>query len=666
MRVSRLLSATIPVLFALSGCQCGPGSSSPDASVEVDASVREKDAGRIVVLPDETAETKWANTFAGEPCPAGAFAPEADGGGIPPDGGLRFGLCVVLRTLTTDAFLDGVPETKPVKVQFLAGGFQAELTRQPDPQGVLQVKVMRGRYDVLQHQPAGVWPLFEGFIDHGSADMVNDLSRNFRATSHLLRGAVRFGGVPFRPNIFPQDVVFEGFGTPTWQRSMVTSEGGTYELRMLEGAFGMFLSTPAVSLFGTELLKYPVTPTGSLNLNRDQEFDVDLQASVLEGTVTIDGEAIPDARPGPDFTIEFTRPGDNEATVISHHEGGLPGFTALVPEGPYGTTFTFDGLPNRTYPSRIFGVSLERSVDLRQDSHLSVNFPTYAIEGSILIDGMPARPNPNYNFQIYMFGIAGASAGSSFLLYELPLDSSSFRIKAFPGNYFTVLSLDENFAEDLAAGFWVVDRYYQLQANRSMAISLDTARFNGRITIDGQPPVPNRRVGTLTFRNRALTGNYSWFRRGVVAGDDGAFSVRLPKGEYEVYFTIDPETYPDYASGRQQMFSRVPLDRDVSLDMNYETVAISGPLRVAGEIVKDTIGGPEVGLRLERQQDLQNFEWRFEGGPAHYTVRVPKGTYAVDFVIAENAIDGVAFGNAPMGVKLSVGLAGQPFMNFLR
>jgi hypothetical protein len=227
-----------------------------------------------------------------------------------------------------------------------------------------------------------------------------------------------------------------------------------------------------------------------------------------------------------------------------------------------------------------------------------------------------------------------------------------------------VLSLDDNLADDLASGFWVVDRYFQLQSDRSMPISINTAHFTGRILIDGKPPVQGRRTGTFTFRNRALQGAYSWFTKGFEAGEDGSFTVRLPQGEYEVYFTIDRETYPEYASGRQLIFSRVPLDTDVALDINYQTLEITGPLRVGGEVVRDTIGGPEVGLRLQRQQDFQNFDWRFEGGQENYTLRVPKGSYAVDFVIFENAIDGVAFGNAPMGLKLNVAQTGEPFLNF--
>jgi hypothetical protein len=164
-----------------------------------------------------------------------------------------------------------------------------------------------------------------------------------------------------------------------------------------------------------------------------------------------------------------------------------------------------------------------------------------------------------------------------------------------------------------------------------------------------------------------MANQYSWFFKTIIPAEDGSFSVKLPKGEYEVYFTIDSDTYPTYAEGRQLIFSRVPLDQDQTYDINYDTIEISGPLRVGGEVVRNTLGGAEVGLRMQRQSDFQNFDWRFYGGSENYVVRVPKGSYAVDFQIFEGAIDGVAWGNAPMGLKLNVATqSGEPFMDFMR
>jgi hypothetical protein len=102
------------------------------------------------------------------------------------------------------------------------------------------------------------------------------------------------------------------------------------------------------------------------------------------------------------------------------------------------------------------------------------------------------------------------------------------------------------------------------------------------------------------------------------------------------------------------MVPRVKLDERAEQDLDYQTVTITGPLRVARQVVADRIGGPEVGLTLTRQSDFQDFTWFFEGGPADYVMHVPRGSYALDFRINPGAIDQVAWGNAPMGVRMNL------------
>lgn len=665
--MSRSLGTVVLAMsLALSGCQCGVSEELPeeDAGVVDGGRPPRRDAG---VDPVDVPDASWPTLYASEPCGEDIF-PGADGGQwMKVDGGFRMGICIKLSTLTAEVTLDGQPETKPVITRFTGGGYESELTRAPDQHGNLQVKVMRGRYDILRHQPGGVWPYFEGFIEHGFCDMTKDQDRRFDARSHLVRGAVRFGGLPFVPNAFPQDVWFNAYGSPPWQMSMVTSNGGSYELRMLEGLFGIFISTPATSLYGTELREFSLTPGAAMNLVQDTEFDVDIPTSVLEAEITMDGQPLPDARVGSDYKLRFTKPGETTSSVFSHQEGGVSRVSALVPKATYGVTLDFEGAPNRTYPSSIFGKQIQGGVDLRNDVSLSIDFLTKPIEGGILIDGRPPLPNPAYNFQLFMYSMANSTQTGAYNLYEVPMESASFELKAFPGLYFVALGLDEGLSPNLAGGFYVVDRFFEHYGASTMAINIDTARVNGKISIDGQPPVPGRRVGQFVFRNRALEGQWSWFYASVVPGDDGAFEVRLPRGEYEVFFSIDNETYPTYASGRLQVAARLSLQEDSEFNLDYRTVEVSGPLRVGGETVRDTLGTPEVGLRLQRQQDFQIYEWNFNGGQDTYVLRVPEGSYAVDFVVRENAIDGVAWGNAPMGLKLNmVPTLGEPFMNFVR
>ena len=111
-------SALAVTMLALVGCQCGPELSGPDGG-DVDGGSVSKPDGSVVVLPPDPRPNNWPETFASEPCPVEAFgARDAPDGG---DAGLHLGICIALRTLTADALLDGVPETKPVTVQFIAG-----------------------------------------------------------------------------------------------------------------------------------------------------------------------------------------------------------------------------------------------------------------------------------------------------------------------------------------------------------------------------------------------------------------------------------------------------------------------------------------------------------------------------------------------------------------
>ncbi|MCC6334472.1 MAG: hypothetical protein IT380_10855 [Myxococcales bacterium] len=639
-----------------SACQCGPGEGDPDGGVEdPDGGRRRPDSGTIIVrYPDASIE--YPEVYAGEDCPAESYGLTTDedggvvSGGV--DGGVRYGLCVALRELTGEALLNGAPVSS-FNLLFLGGGFRSEVDRSPDSLGRYDVKVMRSRYDMLKYWPKGVFPTHEGHQNLGFLDMTKDQARGLVANSHQLRGSALFGGLPFISSVFPQDIFFRAYGIPEGQTVATPSHAGAYELSLLEGTFTLFLDTPPSALYGTQLSNYQVV-NRNLSFLTDQELDIDIPTSLLEGELTLDGLPMPDRRVGADYQLAFVRPGDAEAQAITHHEGGLPGYSALVPKGRYGVQLRFEGAPDRHLPSEIWNKPLTPFLDLTQDGQLSANLTTHWIEGGLLIDGKPPPANPNYNWRLFMFGASNAAETSSFLLYEVPLESGAFQLRTFPGDYFTILWVDEGLGADLAEGFYVVDRFLQVHQDRSLPILIETAMFSGRLTIDGTVPAPGRRAGWLSFRNRAMSGQYSWYRRAVTLGEDGFFRVRLPKGEYEVFFTIDNETFPEYATGRELLVPRLLVDEPVVQDLKYETVVVSGPLRVAGKVVEDTLGGFDVGLKMTRQSDLRDWEWGFLGGKSDYVMRVPEGDYALDFVIYENAIDGVAFGNAPMGRRINV------------
>ena len=51
---------------------------------------------------------------------------------------------------------------------------------------------------------------------------------------------------------------------------------------------------------------------------------------------------------------------------------------------------------------------------------------------------------------------------------------------------------------------------------------------------------------------------------------------------------------------------------------------------------------------------MTEWEWGFVGGAPNYRMRLPNGEYEMWFEISRAAMEGVAWGTAPLGVRLLV------------
>lgn len=645
---------------ALLACPPAAPTLEPEPTTEVVVPPR-PDAGRPVT-PSRDAGGPPEEWIAGEPCPPEAFGRfELDDGGFedPPDGSIVFGLCAAVRSISGQALLDGRP-AGGFKLEFKGANVRSEYEQVLPASGQYDVKVLRSNYDIFYYQPAGVFFTHEGQIDYGRLDLREDQSRRLEARAHTLAGAALFGGLPFTPTRTPNDTGLEVYGASRLgyaaaQRVSTQSQAGSYELKLLEGQFAVFLNSPPAALYGTELRRFMVSPA-QIVLDRDQALDVNIPTVTLEGQILLDGRPLPDRRAGADFSLNYTIPGEGTATVLTHHEGGFASVTGMVPRGEYGITLSFVGTPDKTYPAEIYNVPLVGALDLRRDQRLTANLGTEWIEGSISIDGVPVQPRPNYNWNLFMYGFAGTANTDSFLEYQVPLDSASFNLRAFSGNYFTVLQLSDEFADDLVDGWFVVDRFKQVQGPTSLPIDIKTGYYSGKVLIDGQPPPAGVVAGTFFFANRSPEYRNSFFRRRVVTADDGQFRIRLPIGNYDVYFVIERSLYPEYAAGWRLAATQLLIEQRASVndDIHYKTVLVTGPMRVGGQVVQKLVGGDDVGLRLERY-DGRMYTWGFSGGKPNYRLRVPPGDYKVDFVINRGGVDGTAWGSAPLGPTLRAG-----------
>ena len=648
-----------PLCFALLATALLTGCPKP-APVVPDASV--PDAGKPnkpPVIPDAgkppepyDAGLQYPTSTAAEKC-----LPETFGAALDPDGGeladggfdssVTFGLCVGLRKLNAGVRLNDKPAAGPVNFRFEAGAFAAEIERTPDAFGRVDARVMKGRYDILKYHPSNIFLTHRGHEEFGPIDLTKDAQRELSVRSHVLRGGVSYATLPFISQNFPPDVAFNAFGLPPSQSVSTSSVGGEYEVSLLEGAFALYLSTPPNALGGTELINFPLS--NSIQLFGPTLFDVNLKARELEGELRIDGKPIPNRLAGHDYQLDFTTTGATEPTVTTHHDGAVADFHSLVPEGKYSVNLRLESSPDRHLPSIIYNKQVAQSVDLMAGNKtLNVNLNTFIVEGGISIDGVPVKPNPAHNYTMYWYGFSGAVEPWSLLYFELVLDTASFELNVFPGNYYVMLYVDANFAPDLADGWFLVNKYFQVQAdNVIMPIEINTSLYQGHLYIDGKPPPAGAPAGELVFRSQA--GFYS---KKIVCAEDGQFQVRVPKGAYEVAFYIDRKTFPEYATGRQRMISRLELENDQFLDLNYDTVLVQGPMRVGGEVVPDTTALEETGLTMTRQQDGREFQWGFNGGTANYRLRIPEGDYQLTYTIARDVWPDVAWGSAALGIKM--------------
>lgn len=644
--------------LALTGCQACVKLPPPTEDggqpfvVNTDAGIIEEpfDAGAT------DAGLRYPENFVAEACPPESFGLiDDEDGGTPPVADLTFGICIVLKKLDVTAQLNGAPAVGLVNLKFGSGSAESEIERVSDSFGRFDARVLRHRYDSLKYHPPGVFPTHLGHEEFGVVDLTKDQKRDLGVRSWPIRGNVIFSGLPFTSSAFPPDVQLNAVGIPPDQSVTTTSNAGAYSVNLLEGLFSVYLSSPPEALGGTQLTSYPINL--SVDLTAPLNVDIDLPASELEGEISIDGQPLKDRKPGNDYMLEFFTSGTDTANVRTHHEGGLPGFHSLVPKNKYSVKLRLESTPDLHLPSQIYNKQVTQEVDLNQNATLSVALSTVIWEGALTVDGVPVAPAPGYNWTLYMYSSGSLQEPWSLLYYDVPMVGAGYSLNVFRGLYYTALLIDDHFSEGLVEGWYLVDEHLVVDKNLSRPIDIATSRFSGKVLIDGKPPPAGELAGLVTLRGRDQ-GTYT---RRVRCADDGSFHMRVPKGLYDIYFTIDRDTYPEYASGRVMAIGALDLENsDQDYDIIYNTQLVSGPLRVDREIVQDVLqGGDEVGLRMERAGDRARFVWGFPGGTSNYRLRVPYGDYEMTFTIERDGIPGAAWGYGPMGMKLLVRPEGQ-------
>ncbi len=646
--------AALAVALLLGGCNgCGnpTGPGAPDGGAvedaggepELDGGRPPPDAGPPVGKPDGGPVIPPPPFIAGEACPPDAFSAE-------PDAGVRFDLCIALQTQSGLATHNGAPLKAPFALRWVASsGYESEYAGSADAMGRYDVRVLRSRYEQVLYQPTEIFPTHQGEADLGVVDLTADRMKDLPVKSAQVSGTALFGGLPWKSLAQPLDTTIIAGGLPS-QASAVQSDAGTYAVRLMQGVFELAVAVPRESLGDTSLRGYPVA--GLSTLSADTVVDIALMPRELSGTLTLDGKPFPDRVKGAhDYSLGYTVATVPTPVVTTYHEGGVAQFKALLPENRYDVTLEFEDRADAVYPSSVTNLRVASGLNLATTSQLNIALDTWTLEGAVAVDGVAVPVSANTKLNFYAYAYQGAFNGDWFVsYYEIPNTTATFEFRAFPATYYLALYLESALHPELAEGWYVVDRELTVDKDLTVPIDIQTTMLEGTLHIDGVPANASVFSGTLTFVPTAQSLQQGTYRYRVRTSD-GSFRMRLPRARYEVYFEINPQAYPEHASGRQRV--QVGLDGmgdTTSLAVRYVTRRVVGPLRVGGAALPDSRGVlPEARLELSRDIDHVVFRKALEGGRGDYSLRIPAGDYVPTFVLEKDALPKTAWGAAPVG-----------------
>ncbi|MBM4377716.1 MAG: hypothetical protein FJ086_00180 [Deltaproteobacteria bacterium] len=593
------------------------------------------DAGLSIHIPS----APFPADGAFEDCNGALLADALDAGAA--SGDVYFPVCVALRQVSGTAALSGAPVGQTVSWTLKTSDYSSQYVDSPQDGG-WSFRALRSPYDDFTWHPVEIFPTHDGPLSTGPMPLLTDQSRDLATAAWEVSGTTRFGGAPWLPSTNPRDFTL-GAASPAYSQSAsATTADGGYAVRLVEGTYGLAVSMPKEALGTTAINGYPLPLP--LQLDQPATVDVDLPASLLEGTLTVDNQQLPDRIPGgPDFTLEYERTG--QPVALSAHEATAGNLRAVLPQDTYAVNLLLPDAVDRHLPSYLEHFRLTPSLSLAQDQYVQFPLSTFRWEGAILLDGQPVPALPGTLWTMYAYGYWSNARPWFVSYYTVPADVPSFLLRLFPSTYYLLLWLDEGFHPDLAAGWFLVDAYKQVTQDFSQVVDVETREFTGTLTIDGQPATSPLTVGTLTFQN----SEDSYRKR--IETRDGTFRVRVPKGTYDVFFTIDADAYPGYAVGRTLVASSVDLAADATRALAYDTVRISGPVQLSGAVVPNALpAGAELTLKLYPLSYPFSFTATLEGGTGAYAFRIPPGVYDVDVVLAEGVLPKTAWGRAPYAV----------------
>ncbi len=182
----------------------------------------------------------------------------------------------------------------------------------------------------------------------------------------------------------------------------------------------------------------------------------------------------------------------------------------------------------------------------------------------------------------------------------------------------------------------------EITADKIVDINLETVTISGKITLNGQKMPDNSQEyyedeerGYIKFK-RKDTGDYILAEIG--AKGEATYSLKLFKGEYEISFTANNNSYQNILPYYNITLNKATiLDTSKTLDFNLETVTLSGKITLNGltvpantqEYYEEESRG-YIKIIREDTGDYANYSIG-DKGEATYSAIIFKGNYKINF-----------------------------------
>jgi hypothetical protein len=284
-----------------------------------------------------------------------------------------------------------------------------------------------------------------------------------------------------------------------------------------------------------------------LDLTADRTLDFDLQTFTLEGALYLDGEPV-QPQPGNNwFLYAGARPQPTEPGFLAYYRVPLAnaGFSLRALRGHYLLAVLLEGIlePDLAQGWFIFHANLP----VEKDLSLPINIPTNVVEGTLLVDGVPASSEHG---RVGRLSFRSTSGGR--FARDIHTTDGRFRVR-LPRDFYEIeFEIDAEAYPDHATGRHPtgvsVDLRQVQDAPKEVTVNYRTLPVGGPFRV-GEDVLPDassafhearlrlwRSTGNITYQKRLEGGRPWWF-------------MRVPEGAYQLSFELEPDVLPDVAHG---------------------------------------------------------------------------------------------------------------------